>query len=60
MTVLKVVVARHGLSDVIPGIQRRTIQSFDQTDLVFADHRGIVESDREQPGFRFRSALKRS
>src|SRR5207249_4964420 len=58
MTILKVVVSRHRLSDVISGIQRRTIQSFDQTDLVFADHGGVIESDREQAGFRFRAAFE--
>ena len=60
MAILKVVMARHGLSDVISGIQRRTVQSFDQTDLVFADHGGVIESDGKQTGFGFRAAFERN
>src|SRR5207249_11837534 len=41
MAILKVVVARNGFGHIVTRIQRRAIQSFDQTDLVFADHCGV-------------------
>ena len=60
MAILKVVVARNGFGHIVTRIQRRAIQSFDQTDLVFADHCGVIQSDGKQTRFRFRAAFERS
>jgi hypothetical protein len=53
-------VARKRFSNVIARIQRRTIERFNETDLVFVDHGCIEESDVEESWLRFSGAFDRS
>ena len=36
------------LGDVIAGVEWRTVQCFNQTDLVLVDHGGVEKPDREK------------
>ena len=54
----EVVVAFDLRGDVVARVERRTVQSFDQPDLILVDHRRVEEAYEEETGLRVAAAAR--